>query len=151
MPLLVTNLTRFQVDKKWLEKIGQKVWRILDLDNRKKVGLILVTSPRIQELNKKFRHKDEVTDILSFNYQENDIPQDQDVFFGHTSNDWGDLVVCLKQVKDHARAAKKPWQAELTEVLIHGILHLMGMDHVTKIGYRQMETKTRSVLGELNF
>lgn len=151
MPLLITNLTRFQIDKKWLEKIGQKIWQVLGLDNRKEVGLVLVTPRRIQELNKQFRHKNQTTDILSFNYQEVGVSQDRDVFFDHASNAWGDLVVCLKQIKNQAQAAKKSWQAELTEVLIHGILHLMGMDHTTEAGYRQMKVKTKTILKKLNF
>lgn len=151
MPLLITNLTRFQIDKKWLEEIGQRIWLILDLDDRKEVGLVLVTSWRIQELNKKFRHKNKITDILSFNYQEVGVSQDQNIFFSHTSDVWGDLAICLKQIKNQAQAAKKSWQVELTEVLIHGILHLMGWDHVDSVSLKAMQDKTMSVLRELGF
>jgi len=149
LSLLITNLTRFQIDKKWLEKIGQRIWQVLGLGDHREVGLVLVTPNRIQELNKQFRHKDKVTDILSFNYREAGTARG--VFFGHTGDVWGDLVVCLKQIKDQARGVKKSWQAELTEVLIHGILHLTGQNHTDSASLKAMQDKTMSVLKGLNF
>ncbi len=46
------------------------------------------------------------------------------------AHSWGDLIVSIPAVARGAKRAGVTWQKELTEVLIHGVLHLLGMDHV---------------------
>lgn len=109
----VNNLTTRQVNKDFLNKISKKV---LEKENKKDVDLsiALVGEKRIKGLNKKYRRKNRITDVLSFSY-----------------NNSGEIVICLKEVKKDAKKFKSIFKKELTRVLIHGILHLLGYNHKT--------------------
>lgn len=80
----------------------------------------------IRELNKKYREKDEATDVLSFVQQDAkiDFPQGRsEVFFA------GDIVISLDTLKKNAEYFNVSINEELKRLLVHGILHLDGMDH----------------------
>jgi probable rRNA maturation factor len=74
------------------------------------VAIELVDSERIAELNGKHRGKAEPTDVLSF-------PVDEDRPVGAAPRELGDVVICPE------------YTADLPEAVIHGVLHLTGMDH----------------------
>ena len=97
----INNLTTIAVDKKFLEGVAKKV---LKEENRKEddLSIALVGERRIRKLNKKYRGKNKVTNVLAFGDGLNEI------------------IICPAVVK-----TKK----ELARVLIHGILHILGHDH----------------------
>ncbi|PIR71400.1 MAG: rRNA maturation RNase YbeY, partial [Candidatus Nealsonbacteria bacterium CG10_big_fil_rev_8_21_14_0_10_37_25] len=67
---------------------------------------------RIRKLNKKYRGKNRMTDVLSF-----------------PDNGLGEIVICLREVKKNAKKFGSSFKKELSTCLIHGILHLLGYDH----------------------
>lgn len=80
-----------------------------------KVELVLVTSGRIRALNKAHRAKDKPTDVLSFSYGDDAI--------------LGSIVIDIETAKRQARSYKQSTEKEIYELFIHGLLHLLGMDH----------------------
>ncbi|GHU58567.1 endoribonuclease YbeY [Spirochaetia bacterium] len=88
------------------------------------LSVIFCGNAWIQELNARFRDKDEPTDVLSF-------------FMGETADDGeggsrylpGDIVISLESLAENARYFKVSEDEELRRLLIHGILHLDGFDH----------------------
>ncbi len=105
------------------------------------VSLAFVKPEKIRALNKKFRGRDCVTDILSFTGD------------GLTDNGgWslGELIICAKQVKDDAKELKTSFESELVWVIIHGILHLFGYDHEkSEIEAETMRGKEEFYLGSV--
>jgi len=97
----INNLTKKRVDEKFLKGLAIKV---LKEENKEEIDLSIafVDKKKIKELNKKYRKKDKATDVLSFGKGLNEV------------------VICPAIAK-----TKK----ELAEVLIHGILHILGHDH----------------------
>ncbi len=83
--------------------------------NKKELSVVFVTHKQMQKLNKDFRSKDKVTDILSFS--------------GFGENDLGELVLCGDLVKKQAMELDLKTNEELGYLLIHGVLHLLGYDH----------------------
>lgn len=79
------------------------------------LSILLCGDPFIRDLNRRFRGIDEPTDVLSFE-------QDGTVL--------GDVVISLDTARRQARIAGIDEAAELRELLLHGILHLLGRDHV---------------------
>jgi probable rRNA maturation factor len=79
----------------------------------------------ITDLNRQYRNKDEPTDILSFNLGETVKDEEKTVFLP------GDIVISLDTMKENAQYFNTPEDEELRRLLIHGILHLDGMDHKT--------------------
>lgn len=108
----VNNLTTNKVDETYLKGLAKKV---LEEENKKtEISIVLVGQGRIRELNKKYRKKNKVTDVLSFQYD---------------NHKTGEIVVCLREVKKNAKKFNSTYKKELSRILIHGILHVLGYDH----------------------
>ena len=115
----INNLTTNPVDEEFLKKIAKKVLEDKHPPRGRvpgEVGLsiALVGQGRIKELNKRYRGKNRVTDVLSF----------PDKAMG-----LGEIVICLREVKKNVKRLSSTFEKELARVLIHGILHLLGEDH----------------------
>jgi len=89
------------------------------------VSVIIVGPKKIQEINKKYRKKNQVTDVLSF-AEGNAMGRGEGL-----PRILGELAICLKQVRDDAKESGKSVEYELAWVVVHGMLHLLGYDHET--------------------
>ncbi len=94
------------------------------------LSVILCDNAYIQELNNKFRNKNEPTDVLSFNYNEHN-ELNEDLVDGINYKIQGDLVISFEYLKFSAQEFNVEIHEELQRVTIHGILHLMGYKHET--------------------
>lgn len=103
----------------------------------------LVDKLEIQELNNEFRQKDKPTNVLSFPFIMPDLP-------GMDLNLLGDVIICLDIVKEEADAQGKPFDHHLAHMVIHGILHLLGYDHIKEEDALAMEEKEVSLLQKIN-
>jgi probable rRNA maturation factor len=106
----VNNLTLFRINKDFLIKASEMVLK--EENNNVNLSIALVGSRKIKDLNKRYRKKDYVTDVLSFDDKQ--MPE---------------IVLCLKKIRKNARIKNNPFQKELIFCLIHGILHISGYDH----------------------
>lgn len=123
----INNLTTISFDEEFLRKIAQKV-----LEGEEKKGTVLsiaLLGPgRIRQINKRYRGKNRVTDVLAF--PETKILKEKfNVGPLQKIEGLGEIVICLREVKKNARRFGSTFEKELTRVLIHGILHLLGYDH----------------------
>ena len=136
----INNLTTAPIDEKFLERICQKV---LEEENRKKADLsiALVGPGRIKNLNRKYRKKNRVTDVLSFPEDKTLLKKFKD-FPSQATQNLGEIVICLREVKKNAKIFREDFKTELMKVLIHGILHLLGYNHEkSKTAAKKMEEK----------
>ena len=93
--------------------------------------VIRLVSPReIQVLNKEYRAKNQVTNVLSFT---SDIPLE----IGESI--LGDVVICVDVVREEAELGSKAFSDHLIHITIHGILHLLGYDHDNLSSAKKME------------
>ena len=95
-------------------------------DNEVSISVALVSEKEMQKLNKEYRQKDSVTDILSFFEYETideirDVP-DRELFLG-------ELILCYDDIKKYALEQDIDLQKELINVFSHGVLHLLGFAH----------------------
>lgn len=121
----INNLTNFVVNKKFLSTVAKKV---LKGENRETetLSLVFVSRGEIKKLNKKFREKDKVTDVLSF---ELGNPPTRKASEGQGKKCLGEVVICPEVVKENAKKYRVSVKEEMLKVFIHGILHLLGYDH----------------------
>ena len=91
------------------------------------VGVIIVGESDMQDLNREHREQDSITDVLSF-------PIDHDESLPGVPRMLGDVAICLPVVLAQATEREVSPAAELTDLLIHGVLHLLGYDHETDAG-----------------
>ncbi|MDR0410028.1 MAG: rRNA maturation RNase YbeY [Spirochaetaceae bacterium] len=99
----------------------------------------------MQELNRRFRNKDETTDILSFSIGET---TNEDGIERYTS---GDIAISLETLKTNSRIFNVDEDEELRRLLIHGILHLKGMDHVSNAPEEEMLLLQEKLLSEIKY
>ena len=90
----------------------------------------LVSPIEIQTLNKEYRAKNQVTNVLSFS---SDIPLE----IGESI--LGDVVICVDVVREEAVLGDKTFPDHLSHMAIHGILHLLGYDHEDLTSANKME------------
>lgn len=102
-----------------LKKTGRRILDLLD-QKRAELSLALVGDREIQELNARYRNKNEPTDVLSF-------PMDPALPAGKRI--LGDVVISVEQAEKQARKRSKTLDDEIERLLIHGTLHLLGYDH----------------------
>ena len=139
----INNLTTSSVNKEFLKKTAQEV-----LKNESALpsflSIVLVGSARIKKLNKKYRKKNRVTDVLAFG-QGQKLPS-----LLKRELELGEIVICLQEVKKNAQRFNSAFKKELARVLIHGILHLLGYDHEkTKKEAEKMSEKEEYYLSKL--
>ena len=77
----------------------------------------------MKRINSDYRDKDSTTDVIAFAMQEGMVFDNVDL---------GDIFISINQVDRQSRKQSIPYREEFTRVLIHGILHLNGYDHMTK-------------------
>lgn len=105
------------------------------------VLLRIVDETESAALNQQFRKKTGPTNVLSFPFETPpEIPDDH----------LGDLVICAPVIAAEAKEQGKREADHWAHMLIHGVLHLQGYDHLTEIEAREMETLEIHLLSELN-
>ncbi len=141
----VEIINRIREKKVPSRRLKKKAQRILDFLNQGEADLsiALVGSPQIQELNARYRNRNEPTDVLSFPSQ-GTLPKGIKLL--------GDVVISVEQAAKQAQQRGKSLEEEMESLLIHGILHLLDYDHErserdAKI-MRGMEKKVRRTLCE---
>jgi len=103
--------------------------------------LIRLVSPvEIQVLNKEYRNKNQVTNVLSF---QSEIPDEVE------ESILGDVVICVDVVREEALVGDKKFADHLTHMAVHGILHLIGHDHEDITSAYKMESIEIDFLGKL--
>ena len=94
----------------WIKQVAASYGRKVG-----EVGYLFVDDEKILEVNNEYLGHDYYTDIITFDYDEDDVIN-------------GDLVISLDTVKSNAELFNKPYEEELFRVIIHGILHLCGIN-----------------------
>ena len=107
------------VDEEKLKLTCQQFMQEFDVGDSELV-VRLVSPVEIQVLNKEYRSKNQVTNVLSFS---SDIPLE----IGESI--LGDVVICVDVVREEAVLGSKAFSDHLSHMAIHGILHLLGYDH----------------------
>lgn len=103
--------------------------------------LIRITSgSEIQALNKEYRGKDKVTNILSF-------PAEQYDFLDYDC--LGDLVICASVIEEEAKEQNKVLNDHWAHLIVHGMLHLQGFDHINDSEAKEMEALEIKILKTL--
>lgn len=114
----INNLTFTSISKSYLKKVSETV---LKGEGKKNfyLSIALIGVSRIKKLNKKYLKRDYPTDVLVFPETEGCLK----------INNLGEIIICPQVVKKNAKKFKLTFKKELSKVLIHGILHLLGYDH----------------------
>jgi probable rRNA maturation factor len=108
---------------------------------RARLGIRVVGSAESRRLNRTYRGKDRATNVLSFVAAGASLPAGERFL--------GDLVICAPVVAREARAQGKSQRAHWAHMVVHGTLHLLGLDHASARQAREMETREIGILAGL--
>lgn len=115
------------VSRKLVEGLVEATYGLAGPGKSALVDIAIVGDMEIKKLNRRYRGKNAVTDVLSFGYGS-----------GRADMSLGDVVICLPQVKRQAKRTGKRISEEFALMVVHGMLHLLGYDHVTLAEERKM-------------
>lgn len=128
-----------------LELAGKKE----DVPNHAEVSVTFVNNEEIQEINRDYRNLDKPTDVISFALEETSddeveiVGEDLPVVLG-------DIIISVERAKEQAADYNHSYERELGFLAVHGFLHLLGYDHMTKEDEKIMFQKQEEILGEFN-
>ena len=102
----------------------------------------ITTAKEIQQLNKQYRDKDKATNVLSFPMQS---PEEAGVCL------LGDIALCAAVINREAKQQVKADKAHWAHMVVHGMLHLQGFDHIRNEQAEEMEQLEIEILNQLGF
>lgn len=102
----------------------------------------IVDADESRQLNQRYRQQDKPTNVLSFPFE---APP------GINMDLLGDLVICAPIMTTEAEQQNKTTEAHWAHIVIHGVLHLLGFDHIENEDAQRMETEEIKILHSLGF
>ncbi|SHE19882.1 rRNA maturation RNase YbeY [methanotrophic endosymbiont of Bathymodiolus puteoserpentis (Logatchev)] len=115
---------------------------LADYNQDAEILIRIIDTQEMIELNSRYRGKLGATNILSFPFELPDGVEAIDLL--------GDLVVCAAVLEQEAEQQNKTLSAHWAHIIIHGVLHLLGYDHLTNDEAIEMESKEIILLQELH-
>jgi probable rRNA maturation factor len=110
------------------------------------LSVVVTGDEQIRELNREFAGEDHATDVLSFSLREGEefvSPDDTDRL--------GEVIVSFETAERQADEAVHHVEDEVAHLLVHGVLHLLGYDHIDPPDETKMRARERSILSELGY
>ena len=125
----------FGKDFDWLEgrytEIAKVAFSYLNIKENYEVDVSLVDDEAIQSINREYRKIDKVTDVISFAFLDDKDPRDQ-INDPNVPQMLGEIFISVPQAKRQAAEIGNSELRELRFLFVHGLLHLLGYDHMKK-------------------
>ena len=104
-------------------------------------NIIIVDNKRIQQINKDYRGIDKITDVISFALEDDETTKAPDGI-----RVLGDIYICIEKAREQAKEYSHSFKRELSFLAVHGLLHLLGYDHMNEEEEKIMFAKQEEVL-----
>ena len=117
------------------------------MDEDAELSVVLCDNAYIHELNKTYRNIDRPTDVLSFALNEGE----EEGYDGPDTKLLGDIVISLDKTREQADEYGHSFERELAYLTVHGMLHILGYDHMTDEDKTEMRKEEEFVLHRLGF
>ena len=136
IPFMPIDIVRREGGKNFpagkVKALASAILKLVGKDDAE-LSIALIGNAEMRKLNARFRHKDYPTDVLSFP-TERDVPGAASLL--------GDVIISVDKAREQARERQRSVDEEMTALLIHGVLHLLGYDH-------ERSAKDARVMGRL--
>ena len=113
------------------ESLLSKTLNHLSLNFDPYLSVTLVDNAFIQNINRDYRQKDAPTDVISFAFLDNDEHRD-DLFHSKKQVVLGEIYISFEKAREQALSYEHSLDRELKFLFVHGLLHLLGYDHITE-------------------
>ncbi|MCY8499231.1 rRNA maturation RNase YbeY [Bacillus atrophaeus] len=115
------------------------------VQDQAEVSVTIVTNDEIQQINKEYRGKDTPTDVISFALEE-EGEDEVEIVGAEMPPVLGDIIISADRTREQAEEYGHSFLRELGFLAVHGFLHLLGYDHMTKEQEEEMFTKQKDLL-----
>jgi probable rRNA maturation factor len=137
---VVNHQRKIKFDVKLFREFSRKAIEVSSEVKDKTATIVFVSDRKMRSLNKNFRGKNSTTDVLSFPFKADEFETGED--------NLGDVVISVEQAQKQASENNLDFEAEIKQLILHGILHLCGFDHETDAGeMNRRELELRDKLG----
>ncbi len=137
---IINNQRKIKFDVSSFREFSERALKIITETKSKTATIAFVSDWKMLGLNKTFRGKNLTTDVLSFPFEADE--------FETGENNLGDIIISVEQAQKQATENNLKFEAEIKQLILHGILHLCGFDHETDNGeMNRRELKLRNKLG----
>jgi metalloprotein, YbeY/UPF0054 family len=137
------NLCDVSYEEQFL-KIIEKTLNYLNIEGDIEMSCIIVDDEKIHEINKHYRHIDRSTDVISFALEDSD-----QFYIEGMPRSIGDIFIsydhALMQSQEYGHSIKR----EMCFLMLHGLLHLLGYDHMNEEEEKEMFALQRQILEQL--
>ena len=144
--LKIGSLPEIQIDERIESVVRKAAERALRMERSEdcEVSILLTDDTEIHRLNKLYRYVDRPTDVLAFAMREGiDGELNQEIL--------GDVVISLTRVEQQAKTYGHSFDVEMSLLVAHGILHLLGYDHEQDNDTLVMQRKQTEILDSLGY
>lgn len=117
----------------------------LDIKEDIELSVIFVDDQRIHEINKEYRHIDRATDVISFALEDN-----EQFYVPGMPRELGDIFISVDHAKMQAEEYGHSVYREMCFLFTHGLLHLLGFDHMEPDDEKEMIQKQKDILNALS-
>ena len=145
--LNIVNKTKYNDFKRFyplLEEYYQRTLKALKLKDKYVLSLIIVGPRAIKTINSDYRNIDKVTDVISFA-----LLDSGDIMETDGQIELGDIFInrnrVLSQAKEYGHSVKR----EFVFLFVHGLLHLLGYDHMNSKDEKEMFDLQKKIIGDL--
>lgn len=137
----------FLDNDEYLKNYVENVLQIEEVESEKPLylSLMLTDNKTIQVINRDYRNKDMPTDVISFAYHETEE------FDIGPYDTLGDIVISLERVEEQASEYNHSFKREFFYVLTHGILHILGYDHIEEEDKKEMRKREEFILEKFGY
>ena len=137
----ITDEFGYNKDYSYLDSLIKRVLKHENVKNAT-LSIVFVDNETIREINKNYRGKDSITDVISFAFEDNGILEYNKIRF------LGEIYVCIPRMIEQANSYGHSETRELAFLVCHGLLHLLGYDHMEKEDEKVMFTLQEKMLDE---
>lgn len=136
------------IDDVWLKEIAKMILTIEGTGNDVEMGLVITSQQKVQQLNKAYRGKDKATDVLSFTMLGESSIATKTAFIHPPDGlkHLGEVIIsypqAIIQAEEHLHSIKR----EVAILIIHGVLHLIGYNHIQCEPAQQMTARELVIL-----
>lgn len=140
-----------RVQKSWLKGIAEQILIAQGVDANVEISLVIGSQEKVQQLNSKYLGKDKPTDVLAFSMLPQSAEPDVAPFVSppDQTKHLGEVIISYPQAVIQAEEQHHSVKRELTILIIHGVLHLLGYDDVKPQLRRQMRAREAEILGNI--
>lgn len=133
-----------EVEEEQINELLNFAYSHLKLKDEAEVSVSFVSDSEIKEINRDYREKDEVTDVISFAFLDD---EDEPVIEGMPSV-LGDIIINTNRAREQAAEYGHSYEREILFLSLHGFLHLLGFDHMNEEEEKEMFGIQKEILDD---